>query len=61
MHTVWIAQRCVRRSGKEVGLMSGVEVGAGGTPPHSHDYDFNDDVLDTAIAYFVNLVRTAMP
>jgi metal-dependent amidase/aminoacylase/carboxypeptidase family protein len=42
-------------------LGNGVEVGAGGTPLHSHDYDFNDDALDTGVAYLVNLVRTALP
>jgi metal-dependent amidase/aminoacylase/carboxypeptidase family protein len=41
-------------------LGNGVEVGAGGTPLHSHDYAFNDDILDVGVAYFVNLARTAL-
>ena len=36
-------------------------VGAGGTPLHSHDYDFNDEILETGVAYYVNLARTALP
>ncbi|MGI5175700.1 M20 aminoacylase family protein [Dactylosporangium sp. CA-152071] len=35
--------------------------GAGGPSLHSADYDFNDDVLSTGVAYYVNLVRTALP
>ena len=42
-------------------LGNGVDVGAGGTPLHSHDYDFNDEVLETGVAYYVNLARTALP
>ena len=42
-------------------LGNGVDVGAGGTPLHSHDYDFNDQVLETGVAYYVNLARTALP
>jgi hippurate hydrolase len=42
-------------------LGNGVDLGAGGTPLHSHDYDFNDDVLETGVAYYVNLARTALP
>lgn len=34
---------------------------AGGTALHSPDYDFNDDVLDVGVRYYVNLVRTALP
>lgn len=41
-------------------LGNGVEVGAGGTPLHSHDYDFNDEILETGVAYYVNLARTAL-
>jgi hippurate hydrolase len=42
-------------------LGNGVDVGAGGTPLHSHDYDFNDEVLETGVAYYVNLARTVLP
>ena len=42
-------------------LGNGVDVGAGGTPLHSHDYDFNDEILETGVAYYVNLARTALP
>jgi hippurate hydrolase len=42
-------------------LGNGVDAGAGGTPLHSHDYDFNDHVLETGVAYYVNLARTALP
>ena len=42
-------------------LGNGVDAGAGGTPLHSHDYDFNDDILETGVAYYVNLARTALP
>lgn len=40
-------------------LGTGDSPGAGGTPLHSPDYDFNDDVLVTGVAYYVNLVRMA--
>jgi amidohydrolase len=42
-------------------LGNGVEVGSGGTPLHSHDYGFNDEILETGVAYYVNLARTALP
>jgi hippurate hydrolase len=32
-------------------LGNGTEPGAGGTPLHSHDYTFNDDVLPAGVAY----------
>lgn len=35
---------------------NGVEIGAGGTPLHSRDYDFNDDALETGVAFYVRLV-----
>jgi hippurate hydrolase len=38
-------------------LGTGTEVGKGGTPLHSHDYDFNDDVLETGVRFYVELVR----
>jgi hippurate hydrolase len=31
-----------------------------GTPLHSPDYDFNDEVLETGVRYYVNLVRSAL-
>ena len=39
---------------------NGEEPGAGGTPLHSAEYDFNDDALETGVAFYVNLVRTAL-
>lgn len=41
-------------------LGNGEETGAGGTPLHSSDYDFNDDVLEIGARYYVNLVRLAL-
>ena len=42
-------------------LGNGVEAGAGGTPLHSHDYDFNDDILGTGVAYYVNSPAPLFP
>jgi hippurate hydrolase len=42
-------------------LGNGEDLGAGGTPLHSPDYDFNDDALEIGVRYYVNLVRTALP
>ncbi len=42
-------------------LGNGEGEAAGGIPLHSPDYDFNDDALETGVAYFVNLIRTALP
>ena len=39
---------------------NGTEPGRGGTPLHSRDYDFNDDVLDTGVAYYTALVRSVL-
>lgn len=39
---------------------SGTEPGRGGTPLHSRDYDFNDDILDVGVAYYVQLVRSLL-
>ncbi len=40
----------------------GTGEGAGeATPLHSPDYDFNDDVLDVGVRYYVNLVRSVLP
>jgi amidohydrolase len=41
-------------------LGTGTEPGHGGTPLHSRDYDFNDDVLETGIDYYVRLVRSLL-
>ncbi|WP_088289712.1 amidohydrolase [Kineosporia sp. A_224] len=42
-------------------LGNGDEPGAGGNPLHSSDYTFNDDVLETGVRFYANLVRTALP
>jgi amidohydrolase len=42
-------------------LGNGTELGAGGDPLHSSGYDFNDDILTTGAAYYVELVRTVLP
>ncbi len=36
---------------------NGVEVGRGGTPLHSRDYDFNDEILAAGVDFYVNLVH----
>ncbi len=36
---------------------NGTAPGAGGTPLHSHDYRFNDDVLAAGLAFYIELVR----
>ncbi len=33
----------------------------GGTPLHSHDYDFNDTVLPIGVRYYQNLVHRCLP
>jgi hippurate hydrolase len=40
---------------------NGLEAGRGGTPLHSRDYDFNDDVLDTGARFYVELARSVLP
>lgn len=42
-------------------LGNGEHPESGGTPLHSPDYDFNDDALASGVAYYVNLVRVALP
>ncbi|SFS15626.1 hippurate hydrolase [Microbacterium sp. cf046] len=42
-------------------LGTGTVVGEGGTPLHSRDYDFNDDVLEAGIAFYLQLVRSELP
>ena len=39
---------------------NGTEPGLGGTPLHSRDYDFNDDVLEAGVDYYVSLVRSIL-
>jgi len=39
---------------------NGTEPGQGGTPLHSRDYDFNDDVLEAGVDYYVSLVRSIL-
>ena len=39
---------------------NGVEPGRGGNPLHSSDYDFNDDILERGVRYYVSLVRTLL-
>lgn len=41
-------------------LGNGVETGDGGTPLHSRDDDFNDEVLDTGVHVDVELVRSLL-
>lgn len=42
-------------------LGNGTEPGHGGTPLHSPDYDFNDDVLTAGVDYYVQAVRAELP
>jgi hippurate hydrolase len=42
-------------------LGNGTEPGMGGTPLHSRDYDLNDDVLETGVRFYVELVRSVLP
>jgi hippurate hydrolase len=39
---------------------NGTAAGRGGTPLHSRDYDFNDDVLEAGVDYYVSLVRSIL-
>jgi amidohydrolase len=39
---------------------NGVEAVRGGTPLHSSDYDFNDDILERGVEYYVALVRSLL-
>ena len=41
-------------------LGNGTVPGQGGTPLHSHDYVFNDDVLAAGVAFSVQVVRDAL-
>lgn len=41
-------------------LGNGTTPGSGGTPLHSHDYRFNDDVLAAGVAFHVQVVRDSL-
>ena len=42
-------------------LGNGTEPGRGGTPLHSADYDFNDEILGAGVAFYVEAVRAELP
>ena len=42
-------------------LGNGTEPGGGGTPLHSHDYRFNDEILASGIAYYRAVVLDSLP
>ncbi|MCK0113428.1 amidohydrolase [Ornithinimicrobium sp. F0845] len=42
-------------------LGNGTEVGRGGTPLHSADYDLNDDILPAGVAFYVQAVHAELP
>lgn len=39
---------------------NGTAPGQGGTPLHSHDYAFNDDILSAGVAFYVQIVRDTL-
>jgi amidohydrolase len=39
---------------------NGTESGRGGTPLHNNTYDFNDDILEIGVQYYVELVRSIL-
>ncbi|GAA1763193.1 M20/M25/M40 family metallo-hydrolase [Nostocoides vanveenii] len=39
---------------------NGTEPGRGGTPLHSRDYDFNDDILTTGVDYYLAVVSAVL-
>jgi amidohydrolase len=41
-------------------LGNGTEPVAGGTPLHNSRYDFNDDILEVGVRYFLNVVAVAL-
>lgn len=41
-------------------LGNGTVPGQGGTPWHSHDYVFNDDILTAGVAFYVQIVRDSL-
>lgn len=42
-------------------LGNGEHIDAGGAPLHSPEYRFDDDALEVGVAYYVDVVRTALP
>ncbi len=40
---------------------NGTDAGRGGTPLHSRNYDFNDDILRVGVDFYVNLIRRELP
>lgn len=42
-------------------LGNGTTPDDGGTPLHSHDYTFNDDILVAGVAYYLQVVRDSIP
>jgi hippurate hydrolase len=40
---------------------NGVDPEPGGVPLHSGGYDFNDDIISTGVAFYVELVRSVLP
>jgi hippurate hydrolase len=42
-------------------LGNGTDPGAGGVPLHSHDYVFNDDILQIGVALHARMVRESLP
>jgi hippurate hydrolase len=42
-------------------LGNGTRPGRGGTPLHSHDYSFNDDILGAGVAFYAQVVRDCLP
>ena len=42
-------------------LGNGTEPGRGGVPLHSREYQFNDDILEAGVDYYVALVRSLLP
>ena len=41
-------------------LGNGIDPGAGGTPLHSHDYRFNDDILGAGTDFYTQVVRDVL-
>jgi hippurate hydrolase len=41
-------------------LGNGTDPNQGGTPLHSHDYLFNDDILTAGVSYYVQVVRDTL-
>ena len=41
-------------------LGNGTTPGQGGTPLHSHDYRFNDDILTAGVVYYLQVVRSSL-